>query len=298
MKKDYCSFVQETAEELEKSLGAGYSVRRQEVRKNNGVTYQAVMISDHASNVSPYYSMESYYKLYEKPGDIKAIAEDILKLYREEKEQDFPLDWICDRAGVLGRVLMRIVSTDRNAGLLGGVPHHDLPELNLSILFYFFLENGNGRHATMLAYNRHMAMWRTSKAELLKHAWENTALSMGHTIRRVDELLNGYMEPAAPPEFPPMYIATNRQLLYGAVCILYPDVQEDIAQRLGSDFYILPSSVHEIIAVPAESLDISHAESLKAIVGGINRSELAYEEVLSDNVYYYSREKHTLSLAV
>lgn len=118
----------------------------------------------------------------------------------------------------------------------------------------------------------------------------------------MSEVVNGYIElPATagfPEMFPPMYVITNKQNLYGAVCILYPDVLKDVAQKLDSDFYVLPSSVHETIAVPAENLDINHASSLKAMVREVNQSELTPEEVLSDNVYYYCRKKHTLSLAL
>lgn len=302
MKKDYNSFVQEVAKELKKILGDSYTVNCQEIEKNNRVTYQTVMISDHVHNASPCYDLENYYRLYENPGDIKTIAEDIVKIYRQGAALDFPVGWIHDRDKILSRVLFRVVSTDRNVGLLENVPHHDLPELNLSMLFYLFLESNNNGHATMLICNRHMEMWETSETELLKYAWKNTPLVMGHTITSIGEVLNGCAGMPATGGFsellPQMYIITNKQNLYGAACILYPDVLEDVAQKLGSDFYILPSSVHETIAVPAKSLDIDHANSLKSMVSGINQSELKAEEVLSDNVYYYCCEKHTLSLAV
>lgn len=86
-------------------------------------------------------------------------------------------------------------------------------------------------------------------------------------------------------------------MLYGAGYILYPEVQEQAAQTLKSDFYVLPSSIHETIALPATKFDNSQAQDLKDMVIGINH-ELTREETLSDNVYYYSCEKHKLYLAV
>lgn len=302
MKKSYNSFVQDVVKELEQILGSSYTVFCQEIEKNNRFTYQAVMISDNIHNASPCYNIENYYGLYEKPGDIKFIAEDIVKIYRQEAALDFPVGWLRDRNEILSRVLLRIVSTDKNVDLLGNISHHNLPKLNLSILFYFFLESNTNEHATMLIYNRHMEIWETSASELLEHAWKNTPLVMGHTITRMSEVLNGctgFPDTKGFPEmFPPIYVITNKHNLYGAACILYPDVLKDIAQKLDSDFYILPSSVHETIAVPAETLDVNHANSLKAMIRGVNQSELTPEEILSDNVYYYCRKKHTLSLAV
>lgn len=301
MKKSYNLFVQDVVKELKQILGSNYTVFCQEIQKNNNVTYQAVMISDNIHNASPCYNMENYYRLYEKPWDIKFVAKDIVKIYRQSAALDLPVEWIRDRNEMLSRVLLRIVSTDRNVDLLENVPHHDLPELNLSMLFYLFWKSNNSP-ATMLICNRHMGMWETSEPELLEHAWKNTPLAIGHTITSMSEVVNGYIElPATegfPEMFPPMYVITNEQNLYGAVYILYPDVLKDVAQKLDSDFYVLPSSVHETIAVPAENLDINHASSLKAMVREVNQSELTPEEVLSDNVYYYCRKKHTLSLAV
>lgn len=265
MKKDYNSFVQDVAKELGRVLGSSYKVCCQEIEKNNRITYQAVMISDNVHNASPCYNLENYYELYEKPEDIKAIAQDILKIYRKGAALDFPISWIQDKDEMLNRVLFRVVSTDRNASLLADVPHHDLPDLGLSMLFYLFLESTGSSRATMLICNKHLGMWGTSGLELLEHAWKNTPLVMGHAINSMYEILNKYANlPSATDVskmFPPMYIVTNKHNLYGAACILYPDVLNKIAQKLDSDFYILPSSLHETIAIPAESLDINHAKA-------------------------------------
>ena len=107
MKKSYNSFVQDVVKELEQILGSSYTVFCQEIEKNNRFTYQAVMISDNIHNASPCYNIENYYGLYEKPGDIKFIAEDIVKIYRQEAALDFPVGWLRDRNEILSRVLLR-----------------------------------------------------------------------------------------------------------------------------------------------------------------------------------------------
>lgn len=47
-----------------------------------------------------------------------------------------------------------------------------------------------------------------------------------------------------------MYVLTNRMRSYGAACIAYPYIPGMIGETLGSDYYILPSSVHEVMIVP------------------------------------------------
>ncbi len=85
----------------------------------------------------------------------------------------------------------------------------------------------------------------------------------------------------------PMYVLTNRQKLYGAACMLYPGVLKEFGRQLGQDFYILPSSVHEVILVPGET-GAEHG-ALQKIVKEINQTQVAEDEVLADSVYYYSR---------
>lgn len=299
MKKDFQAFIQDVIKELKTKLGNSYTIYCRLLRKHNGTSSQMIIISDNAHNASPCYSMEKYYELYQKPEDAGTIAADILKIYHQENIQDFQLEWIHRKDKMLELVMFRIVSTDRNAGLLADVPHHDLPGLNLSMLFYILVDTGNREHASILLWNRHEKTWGLTEADLLEHAWKNTILTMGYTISNINDISG---EPASTARCQeaeiPLYVITNTLKLYGAGCILYPDVLKEAAQKLDSDFYILPSSVHETIAVPAAGFKKSEAEVLKKMVMKINQYELRCEEMLSDNVYYYSRKQQELSLGV
>lgn len=295
-------FINEIVEELRKRLGSGYLVSDQTIRKNNGVLYHAVSISDSSHKVSPCFCIENYYELYQKPEDIGLIAEDIIITYRKEKIPEVSFEWVKDKKQVLSQVLFRIVSTERNKMLLKNVPHYDMPELGFSALFYVMVDTGNGPNGTILLGDRHMEMLDVSEGELIESAWRNTPLAMEYTIINMDELLSdGCCEmacgAACPPQPFPVYVVTNKQKLFGAGCIVYPGILEKIAQKLGFDFYILPSSIHEVIVLPAESFEKDQAEALKMVVMEINQKELACEEVLTDSVYYYSREKQKLFLA-
>ena len=64
---------------------------------------------------------------------------------------------------------------------------------------------------------------------------------------------------------------------------------KSVVKRVGEKFYVLPSSVHELLVVPSNiGMDVGQ---LKEMVTSINASEVALEERLSDNVYRYSTEK-------
>jgi len=87
----------------------------------------------------------------------------------------------------------------------------------------------------------------------------------------------------------PMFVATNSKKVNGAGVILYDGLLRTFAEKIGGDFFILPSSVHEVIFVPANG-DID-ARHLIQMVKEVNATEVAPDEVLSDNVYMYHADE-------
>ena len=86
-----------------------------------------------------------------------------------------------------------------------------------------------------------------------------------------------------------LFVLTNENKIYGAAEVLHSEFMDSILDRLDSDkFYILPSSVHEVIIVsPRIAMDI---EALREMVESVNTNEVSPDEILSYNVYEYSRE--------
>ena len=91
-----------------------------------------------------------------------------------------------------------------------------------------------------------------------------------------------------------MYVLSNKARVQGAACILYPGILKDFAAAIRSDFYILPSSIHEVILLPAQGEE--DREALKQMVREVNASQVEREEVLSDSVYYFDREQNKLQV--
>ena len=89
-----------------------------------------------------------------------------------------------------------------------------------------------------------------------------------------------------------MYVLSNNQRNYGAVSILYEGLLKDIGERLQEDYYVLPSSVHEVIIVPESNSP--GQEELEHMIVEINETQVEPEEVLSDRAYYYSRKEARL----
>ena len=90
----------------------------------------------------------------------------------------------------------------------------------------------------------------------------------------------------------PLYVISTESECYGAAVILYPGFLEKTAAKLESDFFLLPSSLHEMVLVKDDGN--LKTEELIQMVKEINASEVRAEDKLTDSVYYYNRKKQQL----
>ena len=93
-----------------------------------------------------------------------------------------------------------------------------------------------------------------------------------------------------------MWIISNSSGINGAVSMLYDENLNKLAEKMGTDLYIIPSSVHEVIAVSVE-MGSGDPEELAEMVQGVNMSAVELEDRLSNNVYHYDKDLRELKLA-
>ena len=137
-------------------------------------------------------------------------------------------------------------------------------------------------------------MWGETMEGVYRRACRNTRVLLPdefQTMRAVIEELTGMEETGKEDR---MYILSNEIRSYGAAAILYEGRLERIGDYLKENYYVLPSSVHEVIIVP-ESEAPAQAE-LSRLVKEINETQVDPEEVLSNHAYYYDRKQKKLQI--
>ena len=99
-----------------------------------------------------------------------------------------------------------------------------------------------------------------------------------------------------------MYVASNKRRSGGAAAMLNDEALKNFAEENG-DFYILPSSLDEIIFVPKERIEekskdgLTPEEALNQMVREVNESGVVdVRKILTNNVYYYSLENEAISI--
>ena len=94
--------------------------------------------------------------------------------------------------------------------------------------------------------------------------------------------------PIPLPEDAPLYCLTNRSRTYGAACITYPGEAERIADALGSDYFLIPSSIHEILIFKGTTKD---RDKYDTMIKEVNKEAVPADCVLGNHSYFYDRKK-------
>lgn len=297
---NYQEFKHQILSDLKNELGSDVKVTIQDIIKNNDTHLDGLTILSPQHNLSPTIYLNYYYQQYEHGRSLSAIVTDIFNTYRNNcPTGHIDITFFTDYDKVKSHIIMKLVNYDRNRELLSQIPHYRF--LDLAIVFNCLLESGPTGTATILIHNHHLPYWNITRDDLYALAVQNTPKLMHYDLRNMTAVLRELF--SEEPDFPsdtfsdsicPMYVLSNRQKLNGSVCILYDNLLRDFANRLGCDFYILPSSVHEVLLVPANGH--TSCQELSVMVRDVNSSQLSREEILSDHVYYYSRESNEITM--
>lgn len=289
---NYNQFVQAVESKVKEAVKKNAVVSIHAAEKNNGVCRKGLMIAQKGINISPTIYLEEYYEQFGRGMSLENIVSEVLHLYEEVR---FKKPWKNEKLqtyeDVEEKITYRLVNRRANRELLESVPY--IPYLDLAIVFYVLLEATDNGTVTMLVRREHMEQWKVSKEELYRKARENTPRLLPYEFQTMRAVLEDLTGGCPVEERDILFVLTNRVRSFGAAVILYPGRLEQIGRLLEENFYVLPSSIHEVILLPES--DAPDRDYLEDMVTEINATQVEAEEVLSDNVYYYDRESRTLS---
>lgn len=166
--------------------------------------------------------------------------------------------------------------------------------LDLATLPYLLFDPPNGpadnTHILPVRWDM-LHAWDITAEKLMTDAALNMPFLLPPSLRTLEDTLQAHMGPdeslpsmEADEDFScGLYVLTNKKAVYGASCILYPGLMEEIYHCLGA-YYVLPCSVHEVIIAPDH--EALTPTGLADIVHNVNREVLEQEDYLSDNIYY------------
>lgn len=295
-------FAQQVADAVQERLGGECRAEIKEIRKNNNAVLTGLMIRNPSTNVSPCIYLEEFFQGFEKGTEtVEGMADRIAGAYREAGLPDrMDISFFTDYEKARKKVRGKLVNTEINRKLLEAVPHREF--LDLSMVYMLCLEEeGCGMECSIDVKNEYLELWGVTEEELFGDAEANARSDGGAVLKSIVDVIKDvpYNEETAVPaldESFPMYVLTNRRRTYGAVGMLDAETLKEAGKILGGGYYILPSSVHELILL-ASSGKAGEVKKMEEMVKIINDTLVLAEERLGYHIYRYDNESGKISIA-
>ena len=306
--EDFCDYVQMSIKDHLPVEQQDAKVTINNVMKNNGLTLHGVVVHPEGQCVAPTIYLEGFFKQYEEGADLDSVMDKIAGTISEHlstpEEFSDVAQMYSNYDAVKGKIVMAVVNTAKNRELLSQVPHTEREDL--SLIYKVVVGTGADGIGSITIRNEHMEQWGVTVDEIHEMAMKNTKEILPVTVQTMTEVMremfgsDGMPEEMAEMMFSDMplnqqmFIISNKSKVNGAASMFYEDTLSELADKIGTSLYILPSSVHEVIAV---STDMGTPEALAGMVREVNGGQVAPEEQLSDHVYKFDAKAKIISLA-
>lgn len=275
------------------------------VNKVNGIKDGLIMTGSfkEGKKISPMFYINDMYEEYVQTEDFEEVMvtaagrmEYGFKHMSKVKELDF--------VNVKDNIVFQVINTARNKEMLQKIPHREF--LDLSIVYRLVIWVDEEGIMSSIIHNNLVQNLGMKEQELYECAVKNTCRIFPPSIVKMGELIkkelldSGLPQEEADmlcgtiPEDDMLYVITNTKGLNGACSILYENNIHELATKLGTDLYILPSSIHECIALPVGAVELC---DVAGMVETANRTEVSADKQLSDHVYYYNKDTRIFTLA-
>lgn len=298
---DINSYTEELAKAISEQ-NENLIVEVSDVQKNNGLVLKGITIRTKDCNISPVIYTDAFYE-HELSTD-EAVSK-IMEIYNAHKDgmSNFDANIVQNFDAIKDKIVARVINKNRNEVITNSCPHAQFGDL--VVTFVIFVAQGEplGGTASIKITNEMMNSWKINLGQLIEAAYTNTKKLLPLEVLTMSEILKQMMEHAGglSPEMEAelaapdhlMYVVSNTSRQFGAYFITDREALMEIASEIKEDqFFILPSSVHEIIVIPESQVE--NKDGLITMVKEVNATQVAPDEVLADNVYSFDAQTEEL----
>ncbi len=188
---------------------------------------------------------------------------------------------------LMGQLRIALVPTEAHRELLKTAVHKEVEDL--SVIVHAFVPQSEGITKNLVVTANALDAMEIDREQFMKDAIAASERNYPAGMAKLSSFL--CVEEGTATD---LYVASMPDMANGAGVILYPHFMEKAAQELGGDFYVIPSSVHEVLLLKDDGAIA--LEDMKEIVCSVNRSEVSHEDFLSDNVYHFDASQRKLEI--
>ena len=302
---NYNCFVKDITQRVREQVSDEYTVEVNPARKNNGVMLDSMIIRRPDDVVCPNIYLNHIYQRYQEGLTMEEAVDSILSAYRRSAPAlEIDPDSLISPEIIRRQVVYRLVNYGRNAALFGDIPHKQV--LDLALIYYVMVHHENLGNGAIMIRNEFLDQYKMTKEEVDEAAKENTPKLLPADFLRITDLLREFGEKSGAHSYTeialeeesystPLYVLTNKSRQFGAYYMTDTDILSGISRKMDTDLYLLPSSVHECMVVPASMWE--ETDSLACMVREINSTQVSDDEYLADTVYRFRRQTNCLEIA-
>ena len=299
------SFGEKIVEGLKARLKNNLEFDLRTIVKSNDCSRNVLIIQEPNDSVGKTVCLDDMFKAYQEQNvSIEMLVEELVPICEMktpnfvelddskcllEKMQDF------DYLLLNGNITLKLINRSMSEKYLEGKAY--LEFLDLAIVFCMIMKTSDTEIGTIAIPEEITKEWNVSLNQAFEKVLEviekeNPIVRMtmfdfmSDMIARNLGDLKELEEFVAPSK--EMYIQTNQQKINGSMTLVYKDNLLRFCEETGwSSIYIIPSSIHELLFIPITE-EVSE-ENLKSMIVEVNTTQIADEEVLSNNLYIYNK---------
>lgn len=296
---DFNEFQNQILQEAKERMW-GVQVEIRPVEKLQGESYTGLSIQPNDSPVAATLNLDAVYnQMVDQGKTFQEVADDLIS-HAVDVIVDMPKIDVNDLTNydqMKNTLVVQVIPTDRNADMLADIPHKNIEDM--SLVYRMQIDQNETSTSSVLITNAMLENYGVTLDQLHQDAMDAAVINNPATFRSMQEVLSDLMGMPAdlmpPMDSPQMYVASVESSLNGAGVIAYPDFMNQVAEQVGGDFFVLPSSVHEVLVIPDDGSMNRH--DLELMVREVNASEVLPKDQLSDNVYHYDSQNQVFELA-
>lgn len=287
---------EEFKKELKENINSFYKddvefLEEKKVYKPNR-EYEGLCIKFKDISLAPVIDLQDWYDTYRMGIDITSI----LKKFNNaliEHSNDLNIDVSkVNKAYILEHVTLAAINMNKGQGLLNNVYYQRMEDIAFIPKIYF-----DDTHSSTIT-KKICEGFNISEYELIKaaiHNMENQSY-MFKTMGDYFKDINYEDSEIKNDKLTNVYILTTNNLVNGAGLIVSDKIADRISREVGGDFYIIPSSIHELLILPEDFVNKDMFDMIKETIEFVNEVEVNSSDFLSDNFYHYDITAHKLEI--
>ena len=283
-------FEQMVKEKITAYLPSSYEqadIRLTRVEKLGSI-YRGLVVKNTEENAAPVINLERYYAIAEEGGDPENILQ---KIAGEITDNELTMEtgWLRNYGMVKQNLFLRLSNYEKNRQVLDRVPC--IRTEDLALTFHIRFSHQDSSLCSVMITESMKEDYGISTEELYADALQNSPRIFPAVLKNLSDLVcpPDWAESLENNEKGQIMVLTNREMTNGASALFYPDMMKKVSEIMEGHYYILPSSIHEVLLVPQRMT--GDWKMLEKIVEEVNRNCVPPHEILSGHVYFYDAEK-------